>query len=371
MRDHNPRDPLRFFHLPGNRWCQAIVAASVILAAAALTLARSGTELGVWHMLTAFLGGVAVVVGVLVFRAADSSGKATPGTYLASAAGAFVFSLLFCRSLFSHSLVLHHVGAPVSGCRYDIERDNALGGILSTCLVALLPLVLSLRSTKEKGVAALKSVEFMAFAGALWLSLVGGVGLVDAVSRLDARVVCNCYSDTDSMNSGKMSGICPDIGARCRAEAAAPKPRGYVECAPGMPARPAAELFSGAIVVLGITSAWAIRARAGRRRRWLADVRADKVPGWRLIRSMPDGVNGSPSVEATFTLVSHGHTPGYRDEALRDVSEWNIPEDDVSDAPGKYVAENALLTATFWLLLCAVVIFFVVGYFAAILHDGN
>jgi len=371
MRDHKLHDPPRFLLLPGNRWCQAIVAAGVIVAAATLTLARSGTEIGSWHMLAAFLGSVAVVAGVLVFRADDSSGKSTPGTYLAGAAGAFVFSFLFFRSLFSHSLVLDYVGAPGSGCRYEVDRDNPMGGILSAGLVALLPLVLSLRSPKEKVFAALKSVEFMAFAGAMWLSLVGGVGLVDAMSRLDARVVCNCYSDTESMNSGKISGICPDLEARCRTEAEAPKPKGYVECAPGMPARPAAELFSGAIAVLGIASAWAIRARAGRRRRWLADVRADKVPGWRLTRSMPDGVNGSPSVEATFTLVSHGHTPGYRDEALRDVSEWNIPEDDVSDAPGKYVAENALLTATFWLLLCAVVIFFVVSYFAAILHDGN
>ena len=371
MRNSNPHDPSRLLSLPRNRWRQAIVAAGVVLAAATLTLARSGTELGSWHMLTAFLGGVTVVVGVLVFRADDSSGKATPGTYLAGVAGAFVFSFLFFLSLFGHPLVLDHIGMPASGCRYNVDRDNPMGGILSAGLVAFLPLVLSLRSPKEKGFAALKSVEFMAFAGALWLSLVGGVGLVDAVSRLDAQVVCNCYSDTDLMSSGKMSGICPDIGARCRAEAAGLKPRRYVECAPGVPARPAAELFSGAIVVLGITSAWAIRARAGRRRRWLADVRADKVPGWRVIRSMPVEANGSRSPEAAFTLVSHGDAAGYRDAPTRDVSASNIPEEEVSDAPGKYIAEHALLTAALRLLLCAVVIFFVVGYFAAVMRVGG
>jgi hypothetical protein len=322
-------------------------------------------------MLAAFLGGVAASAGVLVFRADDSSGKATPGTYLAGAAGAFVFSFLFFRSLLGHSLMLDHVGAPTSGCRYDIDRDNAMGGILSAGLVALLPLVLSLRSPKKEGFAALKSVEFMAFAGALWLSLVGGVGLVDALSRLDARVVCNCDSDTGSMNSGNTSGICPDIGARCRAEAAAPKPRGYVECAPGVPARPAAELFSGAIVVLGFTSAWAIRARADRRRRWLADVRADKVLGWRLIRSTPVEVDGSPSPETTFSLVSQGDAAGYRDAAARDVSASKIPEEEVSGTLGKYIEEHALLSATLWLLLCAAVIFFVVGYFAAVMRAGS
>ena len=131
------------------------------------------------------------------------------------------------------------------------------------------------------------------------------------------------------------------------------------------------EQHRGAIAVLGIASAWAIRARAGRRRRWLADVRADTVPGWRLTRSMPVEANGSPSPEAALTLVSQGDAAGYRDASPRDVSASSISEEEVSDAPGKYIAEHSLLTAALRLLLCAVVMFFVVGYFAAVMRVGG
>jgi hypothetical protein len=90
-----------------------------------------------------------------------------------------------------------------------------------------------------------------------------------------------------------------------------------------------------------------------------------------LTRSTPVAANGSPSPEATFTLVSHDDATGYRDASPRDVSASDIPEEEVSDAPGKYIAEQALLSATLWLLLCALVTFFVVGYFAAVVRVGG